>query len=81
MSKDGPVFDKFRVERTDGSSEPGERHHGCPYWVLDLRHDPYAEPAVRAYAEACRETHPVLSASLIEYAEMLPSQRVPRPSC
>ena len=69
MAEDGPVYEKFRVERTDGLSAVGKRHHGCPYWVLDICHDPYAEPAVRAYAEACRETHPQLAESLLEWLE------------
>lgn len=44
------LFQKFRVERTDGKSAPGEKHADCQYFVLDLTHDPYAIPAVRAYA-------------------------------
>ena len=29
------LYHKFNVERTDGTSEPGKRHHGCDYFVLD----------------------------------------------
>lgn len=58
------VYEKFRVERTDGRSAPGEKHDGCAYFVLDLDHDPYAIPALRAYAEACAATHPGLSADV-----------------
>ena len=55
------VYEKFRVERTDGRSEPGEKHHGCAYFVLDLDHDPHAVAALEAYAESCRLDYPALS--------------------
>lgn len=58
------IYNKFEVRRTDGSSEPGKKHALCDYFVLDLDHDPFAAPALRAYAEACRETHPELAADL-----------------
>lgn len=37
----------------DGRSAKGQKHHGCAYFVLDLDHDPFAAPALRAYADAC----------------------------
>lgn len=55
------LFRKFDVRRTDGSSEPGGKHHGCRYFVLDLTHDQHAPAAMRAYATACRATHPHLA--------------------
>ena len=48
------IYGKFFVERTDGKSAPGQKHDGCPYFVLDLRHDPHAMPAIRAYAKSAR---------------------------
>lgn len=48
------VYEKFTVTRTDGKSEPGEKHDGCRYFVLDLDHDPHAVPAIAAYAYSCR---------------------------
>ena len=30
---------KYRVTRTDGSSESGGKHAQCSYYVLDLTHD------------------------------------------
>lgn len=48
------LFDKFRVDRTDGSDNPGGKHYECEYFVLDLTHDEHARPALRAYAESCR---------------------------
>jgi len=58
------MFSKFHVERVDGSSAKGGKHHGCRYWVLDLDHDKHAPAAMRGYAEDCKETHPVLSAEI-----------------
>lgn len=59
------MFRKFEVRRVDGSDEPGGKHHGCRYFVLDLDHDPHAAVAMAAYAQACRNTHPALSAELV----------------
>lgn len=59
-------YEKFFVERWDGQSKPGKKHHGCRYFVLDLEHDPYVWPALQAYASACQETHPNLSKDLTD---------------
>ena len=48
------LYGKFRVKRTDGSSEVGGKHEGCDYFVLDLTHDPHAIPALRTYAASAR---------------------------
>lgn len=58
------LFAKFTIRRNDGSDLDGGRHHGCKYFVLDISHDPYAEAALLAYAQACRETHPQLAADI-----------------
>lgn len=59
------LYEKFKtIERTDGRSAPGEKHHGCAYFVLDLNHDEHARDAIRAYAHACFKTHPALAESL-----------------
>jgi hypothetical protein len=58
------LFRKFEVLRVDGSDQPGGKHHGCEYFVLDVDHDPHAGAALAAYADACKDTHPVLSAEL-----------------
>ena len=47
------IYGKFLVARTDGQSEPGRKHHGCFYFVLDCDHDPHAMPALLAYADSC----------------------------
>ena len=58
------LFQKFEVRRTDGSSEPGGKHEGCEYFVLDTDHDTYAKVALAAYADACERTHPLLARDL-----------------
>lgn len=49
------LYEKFKVERTDGRSAKGEKHHGCRYFVLDVDHDPLAFNALRTYASEARE--------------------------
>lgn len=57
---------KYRVERLDGRSAPGEKHHGCYYFVLDVDHDPYAVPALQAYVDACGIDYPKLALDLLD---------------
>lgn len=59
------LFRKFNVTRTDGSDQPGGKHHGCEYFVLDVDHDQHAKAALQAYAASCAQSHPQLSADLI----------------
>ena len=63
MSTKG-LYNKFSVTRTDGRDAPGEKHEGCEYFVLDLTHDKYAIPALKAYAKACSAEFPQLAADL-----------------
>lgn len=58
------LYDKFHVWRTDGKSEPGEKHDDCRYFVLDLTHDPHAAAAIDAYAESCQHEYPLLAQDL-----------------
>lgn len=58
------IYEKFKVERTDGQSEPGKKHHGCRYFVLDLDHDDHAGAAIEAYADSCEREYPALAADL-----------------
>lgn len=58
------LYGKFRVERTDGRSAPGEKHHDCEYFVLDLTHDKHALAALLSYAESCAGEFPQLAADL-----------------
>ena len=59
------LYTKFRIERVDGSSEPGGKHDGCYYFVLDTHHDPYAKAAIEAYAESCRDEYPLLAQDIL----------------
>jgi len=43
---------KFIVRRTDGRDEPGGKHDGCFYFVLDLTHDEAARSILPALADA-----------------------------
>jgi hypothetical protein len=55
------IFGKFKIERTDGRSERGEKHYGCAYFVLDLSHDEHAKVVMQAYADSCRAEYPLLA--------------------
>jgi hypothetical protein len=63
------VYRKYQVKRTDGSDKPGGKHQYCAYFVLDLKHDPFALAALTAYADACKKTHPELAADLYAVVE------------
>ena len=58
------LIGKFHVTRTDGKSCPGQKHYKCGYFVLDYDCDPYAIPALRAYAKSCESEYPLLAADL-----------------
>lgn len=70
MSKDTErgLYEKYKVTRTDGSSEKGGKHEKCAYFVLDMTHDKHALAALRAYAKSCRDEYPELSTDLIAWA-------------
>lgn len=63
------VHHKYDIRRTDGSDEPGGKHDGCAYFVLDLDHDPHAKPALLAYADSCAAEYPLLAQDLRSAAE------------
>lgn len=71
------LYGKFYVERTDGKSAPGEKHHGCEYFLLDLNHDKYAIPALRAYAEHCQAEYPLLAGDLFAKADEIAKALLP----
>lgn len=75
------LFAKFNVIRNDGSDQPGGKHHGCDYFVLDVTHDQYAKDALSAYAAACKSTHPDLSADMLNRygLPVMPEQAEPVP--
>jgi len=59
------LIEKYRVERTDGKSAPGQKHAGCFHFVLDIACDLYALPALAAYANACQREYGPLAADLM----------------
>lgn len=65
------LYRKFSVARTDGQHNPGQKHYGCSYFVLDLDHDPYAYAAIIAYARRCDEKHPALANDLYAKARAM----------
>lgn len=42
-------------------AHPPPKHGACHYYVLDLDHDRFAGPALRAYADACALDFPELA--------------------
>ena len=56
--KERGLYRKYRVSRLD---DVMGKHNDCFYFVLDTNHDPFAIPALKAYAHACREEYPVLA--------------------
>lgn len=65
------LYQKFIVERTDGSSKRGGKHEHCEYYVLDLNHDKHAIPALEAYAASCRSEYPQLADDLLDKAAVI----------
>ena len=72
------LYGKFYIERTDGKSAPGEKHDGCEYFVLDMTHDKYAVPALRAYAEHCEAEYPLLASDLYDKADEIAAKLLPK---
>jgi len=52
------LYQKYIVQRTDGSSAPGGKHEQCDVFVLDLTHDRHAIAALEMYAESCADEFP-----------------------
>lgn len=63
------IYRKYRVERLNDSAN---KHKFCNYFVLDLDHDKFAIPALRAYAKACKKEYPQLAKD-IQWALQLAS--------
>ena len=62
------LYNKYKVIRRDGSTDPGGKHEDCEYFVLDLDHDPFAAVTLATYAMACREKYPQLAIDLDQKA-------------
>lgn len=77
--KECGLYKKFSVFRNDGSSLPGQKHHGCDYFVLDLTHDKFAALAPAAYADACENDYPLLASDLRKKIEVITPQEKGEP--
>jgi hypothetical protein len=75
------LFRKFVVRRTDGSDEPGGKHDGCEYFVLDVTHDKHARAALAAYAASVEETHQQLAADMRVRYQLAPPQQAEAVPC
>jgi hypothetical protein len=58
------LYEKFKVERLDGSTAPGKKHAGCRFFVLDLEHDAFAPMTIWHYAHLCAGEFPALAEDL-----------------
>lgn len=63
--QDRGLYKKYNVKRLN--DEAG-KHDDCHYFVLDLRHDPFAKMALVVYAMQARDKYPVLADELLELA-------------
>lgn len=75
--KETGIYSKFNVSRTDGSSAPGGKHHDCPYFVIDLKHDKFAISALRSYADACYNEYPELAEDIYKIIYNLKNGKEP----
>jgi hypothetical protein len=62
---------KYYVERIDERDRAGGDRADSKYFVLDYVHDPYALPALEAYAQACLKDFPNLSAEIRSLVQQL----------
>ena len=60
------IYRKYLVKRL---RDREGKHRRCEYFVLDWKHDPFAVPAARAYADACETQYPELAKDLRENAD------------
>jgi len=71
MSDVRGLYEKYKVERTDGRDAPGGDKANARYFVLDLANDPYAISAMICYANNAKFDHPELAKDLFELLEEL----------
>lgn len=77
MPENTGYYEKFNVSRKDGRDAPGGDREGARYFTLDLTHDQFAGPALRAYVEASRDELPELAAAMeSEFPQFFRDDRV-----
>ena len=62
------LYEKYVVQRVDGSTEAGGKHEHCRHFVLDPDHDPIAKACLNFYADLCESTYPQLANDLRKLA-------------
>jgi hypothetical protein len=55
------LYRKYSVKRL---GDKAGKHKDCTYYVLDLDHDRFAIPALKAYVKACKKEYPDLAKDL-----------------
>ncbi|OGP87154.1 MAG: hypothetical protein A2031_08080 [Deltaproteobacteria bacterium RBG_19FT_COMBO_43_11] len=66
--KERGIYKKYSVKRL-GDKEG--KHKKCFYFVIDIKHDKFAVPALRAYAKACSLEYPSLAKDLRSIIETM----------
>ncbi len=69
------LYRKYAVVRYDGKGLSGKTHDHCTHFVLDVTCDPFALPAIKAYADACREEYPKLADDLLDLYDVVWNNR------
>ena len=60
------LYRKYEVKRLH---DPTGKHKNCDYFVLDMKHDPFAIPALQTYERACRKKYPAQAKDLRAYRQ------------
>lgn len=63
------LYEKFTVTRNDGRDQPGGDREGARYFVIDVDHDKFAGPTLRAYARHCERELPLLAQDILKLVE------------
>jgi len=70
--RDRGLYEKYVVQRADGSTGEGRKHEHCRHFVLDVDHDPIAVPCLSLYADICQMSYPQLARDLRKVTGSLP---------
>jgi len=66
------LYEKYLVQRADGSTADGGKHEHCRHFVLDIDHDPLAATCLGLYADLCETSYPQLAHDLRKLVGGLP---------
>ncbi len=72
---DQSIYHKFNVRRTDGKDDPGQKHDGCDYLIVDLNHDEQALAILDFAAYRYASTRPTYAESLRIKADVIRTRR------